>query len=464
MNFRKKLLARTAAATTSLGVGLAGAVVLTAAPAQAALTETNYGFQATSYGTRVVSDLIGLSSDRTAWSYISCTRIAGLKHSNSIASVNLPASDPVIQVGAVTSKTRTWKNKAAGIRGATSGTNTIASVSLGSESLPARLSIKGLETTSTAWADKDGKLHAKNDITAAKIELFNVSDPNNGNPLSDLFDALNGGISAVLQALQENLGTIEIPGLGELSVGYDRVKKGATFASAEAAVLQVHLYGGDTVKGGGDDSVVTIGHSWARINKNIPAGIMTGKGFGANVELLDGIVGVGELGLQPLPCRGTDGRIRTSGVAGLNLGNANALTIGAVQGRVSGNQGKTGWAWAWTEGRIASIQLGPLEIRGIVGRANVKQNKAGKIVRKDIKGSSLGEILMDGESMGGFTPETAADIPPMEIPGVAKIEFFKTFKGKRVVRTSAVVITLLDGTPAGSVVRLGNAQTKIQRY
>lgn len=468
MNTSKKLLARVAAGVTTLGLAVAGSTLVGAAPATAALTETDYGFQATAYGTKVVSNLVGLASDRTAFSYLSCTRIAGKEHSNKVAGVALPTDSPMIQIGAVTSKTRSWKNPKDGIAGAVSGTNSIASVALGAQdgSTPL-LSIEGLKTTSTAWADKDGKLHAENTVKALDLNLINLPEEIPAElrgPLDDLLAALEDGIGQVIAAIQDNAGTIVIPGLGEVSVGYERVNEKENSAAAEAAVLDVLLYGADTAKGGGDDSMITIGHSWARINKDLPAGVMSGKGFGATAEVFDGIVGVGELGLMPMPCRGTEGKVRKQATAGLNLGNVDVLTLGAVDGRVWGKQYDNGRAEAWTEGRIVGLTLGPLEIKGIVGRANVAQGKGGEITRKDIEGSAILEILMDGESQGGLTPAEAKDMPPLEIPGIGKVEFFKTSKNKRGLRTSAVVITLLEETPAGSVIRLGNAQVKIKKY
>ena len=48
-------------------------------------------------------------------------------------------------------------------------------------------------------------------------------------------------------------------------------------------------------------------------------------------------------------------------------------------------------------------------------------------------------------------------------PGVAKIEFFVKDKTKRGMQVSAVVITLVDGTPGVSTVRLGNASVHLKR-
>ncbi len=465
---QKRVTAAAVAATTSIGIALSGAALV--GPAGAAerqrpvLHETDYGFQATAYGTRVTSDVAGLDSTRSAFSYLSCTRLAGRKDHETLAGVQLPANDPYVDVQTVDSRTRTYRAKKKGIDGAITGINKIGQVRLGNTSTP-RLTIQDLRTQSKAWATSDGKLKTSNKVSAGPITIEGLSeDPGTGTPLDDLINAANDGIAQVIAALQENGGAIEIPGLGLLSFGFDRQVKHKYFAAASSFVLRVQLYGPDQVSGGGDDSMVGIGRSWARINRDLPAGVMGGFGFGANTKLLDGVVKVGRVGEQPLRCRGTDGKVRTGPIAGVDLGGAGQLVASGLQGRAFGVQHDSGAARAWTEGSVANAQLGPLEIRGIVGKANVKQNKAGKIVRRNIKGSSIGEILVDGDSQGSFGPGETSQIPADGIPGVAKIELFKKTRTNRGMRVSAVVITLADGSPGVSVIRLGNAQLHIRRY
>ena len=461
----KSMLTRAVATATTIGLTTAGAVAFTASPANA-LRESNYGLQTSAYATRIFSEMAGVESGRTAWSYINCTRMTGIKRNKSLLDINVPDADnPLISVSGADNRNKTFRAPKRGMVAAARSTSTIAHIELGSNET-ALLQIQDLKATSTAWADKSGKLHADNNIKAAKIRLLNrdLIPGEVSAPLQQLFDATEAGLNEVLALLTQNEYVkegIEIPGLGVVYVGFERTNEKRKTAAAEAAVLKVKLYGPDQAKTGDDNSVVNIGRTWARINKGIPAGIMRGKGYGANAELLGGIVGAGELGMMPLPCRGTDGKVKGTGLAKLDL--AGQLGLGGAYSRVFGKQEKTGRAVAWTEGGLADVKLGPLELKGVFARAKAKQKKNGK-VKTSIKGA-IAEILMDGESQGGFTHKEVADIPPLEVPGVLKIEFFKKSKwGVRGVRVSAVVITLLEDTPVGSVIRLGNAQTKIQKY
>lgn len=467
MKIRKRLTAGAVAATTSIGLAMSGAALTATAEAaptpKPVLVDTDYGYESTAYGTRVTSEVTGLDSSRSAFSYLSCTRLAGRSDSESLAAVSLPADDPYIEVEGVESKTRTFRAKADDIDGAVTSTNRIARVRLGSSTTP-KLVIEGLRTRSTAWATLGGKLKTSNKISSVDIQLLDL--PGDVPPeVQDLVDALDGGIGEVVTVIRENGNSIEIPGLGKVSFGFDRQVVRKRFAAASSFVLRVLVYGPDQAEGGGDDSLVGIGRSWTRINRDLPSGIMGGVGYGANTQLLDGVVKVGKLGEQPLQCNGTEGRIDVGPVLGVDFPSADGqLVASGLQGRSFGEPLGSGGARAWTEGSVANLTLGPLELRGIVGKANVKQNDAGKIVRQNIKGSSIGEIIVNGESQGAFDPATAGEIPPIEIPGVAKIRFFVKEKTNRGMWVSAVVIKMLPDTPGVGVVRLGNASAFIKRY
>lgn len=462
---RARLRAAGALGTLAVMVGGVGVVPATMTGAEGRTVETTYGFQGTAYGTRVTSEVAALESGKSAYAYIACTRLAGKQDEESVAALNLPADDPMIQADGIRSWNRTYRQPKGGIDAGVTSVNEIANLQLGNAETP-RLTLSSLRSRSTAWATMEGKLRAENKVTALDIDLVNLEGtPAAGSPLEDLVDAVDGGLDQVVQTLVQN-GETEIPGLGKLSFGYDRVSEKANFAVAGSFVLRVLLYGPDQVEGGGDDSVVGIGHSRARINRDLPAAVMVGVGYGASASVLDGVLTVGMLGEQPLPCRGTEGTVLTSPTADLDLGAQEQLVATALEGSVAGRQFDSGRAWAWTQGKVASLTLGPLEITGIRGRAYVEQDRTGKVVKKNIGGSTIGRITVDGEPQGEFpiTPANEDEVPALELPeGVAKIDFFVTEKGTRGVETSAVVITFLDGTQGVSTLRLGNAKVALKR-
>src|SRR3954469_11232967 len=395
-------LLRGCAATSVL---VTAAAVATAVPAPAAqagdagVRTTDYGFQATAYGTRVTADGGVFESDKTANAWLSCTRVVGLTEHRAVAEVNLPSDPPYISVRGIDSTLHTFRSKAKDIEAGGRSVNAIGDVALGEGTTTPQLTIESLKTRSSAWADLDHALHTSNAVTSGTIGLTNIADPGDGSPLGDLFDALGGGIDDVIAALQENAGQIEIRGLGTIYLeAYDRQVTHKNFAVAGSSVLRVQLYGSDGNAGGGDDSMVNIGHSRARINRYTWAGVMGGRGYGTSADMVDGSVSMGRLGEQPLPCRGTSGRVVANPVADFTPP-GDQFELSGITGRAAGDQRESGSGWAWTEGSVGDLKIGPLELKGIVGRVNIGQDHHGTITKNNIAGSSIGEILVNGDSL-----------------------------------------------------------------
>jgi hypothetical protein len=153
--------------------------------------------------------------------------------------------------------------------------------------------------------------------------------------------------------------------------------------------------------------------------------------------------------------------VLSSDLAGADLGGAGQLQIGALGGRAYGVQRKDGSATGWTEGRVTRARLGggALVVKGIVGRANVRQTRSGKIFRSST-GTTIGSIVVNGQEQGIPTePQT------IEIPGGAlKLEANVSDRSRRGIRVTALKITLVDGTPGKTVIRLGNAEVRLRRH
>ena len=361
---------RAAVATVSLVVGIAGAVMV-AGPAEAAAKETNYGFYAYAFGTDATAQQVGLSSGRTAFSLVACTRLAGKVDTRTLDAADAPANNPNLGIGAVSSKTETFKR--GGDVGSES-TNKIDNLALGASDGP-HLIIKGLETTATAWANRGGRFHTSESFKLTDIISQTgqpeVDDELNQSDISieDLFDVIRA---------QPN-SSLLIPGVGRITLGGKAQTISSTLATSDAVALNVLLFGENQVQGGGDDVSVVIGHSHARVYSSVKAGVMDGHGYAADVNALDGSVGVDQLARQALDCDGTSGRVLENSAAGLSLGNADALSIGASSGRAFGEQHKKNSARAWTEGRVANLDLGNgqlvLDGRGRAGQHRHDQGR-----------------------------------------------------------------------------------------
>ena len=474
MTMSKTLRARAAAIGATLGLALTGGVVLSS-PAQAALTETDFGFQATAYGTRALGPSADLSLPRTAFSYIYCTRLAGKTTQNSLEDeIGLPLNEaqPLVKVNAVKSVSRSYKDLRNGIAGAAQGTSTIGALVVGGIEGGPELSFDGLKTTSTAWATTDGKLHARNDVKALDLDLTLPTPPETGTPLDDLFDAINDttgdAIDQLIDVLSENLGGIEIPGLGKISLlnGFNKTSVGKVTAQASSFLIKIDLYGLDQDPATLEDNVeLNIGRSWARITKGVRSGVMAGVGVGGRETNRGGLGSSGDLAWMTLPCEGTRANVRTRNVASADFGDVNQARATGMSGSSYGEQQRRGKAYAWTRGRVAKFALNgtDLVLEGVVGRVNVQQKSGGGIVTS-FAGSKIGRILVDGKVKAtDVTPANASRVNLGTIPGVSNIRFFVRDKWSRGGNVTAVKLTLteLAGT---SNQDLGFARAAIKRF
>jgi hypothetical protein len=230
-------------------------------------------------------------------------------------------------------------------------------------------------------------------------------------------------------------------------------------ANSRAIALKAQLYGGDAAPGGGDDIYVKVGKSRSTIFRNVRSGVFRGKAVPVNPETVaDGLVTVGRAIDRPLPCQGTGGEVKKESAAGLDLGNAGQLVADGLAARVFGVQRQNRSAKAWTEGTVANLDLGGGEVvvKGIRGRATVTTNRKGAVLKRSIRGSQIGSLTIGGEEHAIPDPGQA-----IEVPGLAKLEFFPTDRSKRGLEVAALRVTLLDGT--GAVIDLGEARTFIRR-
>jgi hypothetical protein len=460
--------ARLAAAVSSAAVALTGMVVVTAAPAQAGVVVTDYGFQSNAYGTRVTSNTVALNMSRSAFAWISCTRRAGLDADNHPSAGNYLASsanpdNPWVQLGAVTSDNKTFRDRGEGIVG-NRAVNKIADLTLSgpspAEGVPGpSFKLEGLKTTATSWA-KNGKLHGDTALTSIELDLQLPQGTPIDAELQQLLDVLDEGIGAVTDLLTEVTGNdIAVPGLGVIRLGHERVVERRYFADARAVALIIDLAGQDATMGTDDDSRIQVGRARARINKDMPSGVMSGHGYPLELSAVDNTLSIGKVGMEVLPCRGTNGEEVGSHMPAQDILQG-AMELGAMTAKVFGVQNDDRSGKAWTLGKVARVAFGSgderVELTGIVGVANVYRKPNGDVVR-NAKGTSIGSLTIGGEEQA-----LPADADPIEIPGLALIEFGLKERTAKGLIVTAVKVTLDPGEAGETVVKLGNARTAIK--
>lgn len=404
---------------TALAVTAASLAFIAPASAQTAdgsagrvKTPTKFALKAAGYGTRVEGGMLPAGSGTTGYQVIGCTNKAGIVRKNYEALATLPGLGKVESV-----KTRTWTK----IRPEKDEVSVYSMHSVAKVVLGGQLEITAVNSLSRAFHNRSG-FHTETTTSIGGISVAGQSFPI---PTPDQ--------------------PLTIPGLATIAIGdhHERSDKKSAYASANA--VRIELIPTATR--------VRIAHSAARMGGGVTIGLFKGQSNGTQVRALDDLVKSGPTPLSYIPCQGTDGEIRTKSLASVDL--AGQIVVGAVENRQMGKQTKAR-AQGFEESRIASINLGnQLVVNAIKARANVTRLAGGRVIR-NINGTSIGEIIVNGSPQAIPDPGQA-----IKIPGVLSLETNVITKTKQGIDVVAVRITLLDGT--GAVVDLGHARLAIKK-
>jgi hypothetical protein len=429
------LLTRAATVLTTLGVALTG-TVLVSAPAHA-VTVTDFGFQATAYGTLVEGGDLTATSGKSAFSIISCTRKAGISASNHIAEANLGGT---VQVGSVTSSNRTWKDTTGDH---VSSTNNIASVTIGNpDAQDGALEVNSLRTNAHAWHDDRG-YHARTKTTGFLVATAGTT-PIQTN-IKELPTVQLPGQKFEIP-LPKSGEFVYVPGVVRLTSDWTNNVETSSFGHASVNGLRVDL--------DASDSMVIVGRAWARVNGNVQAGVMGGRAFGSELSLLDGTVTSGQSAVKYVPCEGTDGVWKSTSTVGASI--PGTASIGATKSEVFGNQLTPRTAVVKTRSTVAETVLGDgqFTLRAITAQANISKSRSGALT-KTSTGTSPGTITANGETTALPTDGTYS------LGALGRIETGNVTRNKHGIRVTSVKVTLLNGTDADTVLRLGNAWTSL---
>lgn len=417
------LLLSALAAASITATGPAAGSVATARPASTAersvtSSSTPFALSARGFGSRVEGEQVPVGSSTTGFTALGCTNETGRTQRNHVAEAEVPGLGTLSGVA-----TRVTTRKHGGAVSSVSR-HKIAGLVIGQDGLGS-VAINGIDSRARAWHDADG-FHAD---TLTEIGSITFTAP--GMPPQELPAPTPDQ-------------PVEIPGL--VTIEAARSVRNVTHegAMAKAMVLKI------TVVPTGTRARVAF--SAAKINSGIKSGLFRGAASGVHGSGLDGMLSVGQLPLSLLPCQGTGGEVVTKSLASVDL--ADQVVVGAVSSSQRAWQTRRR-AVAWMQGDAASIDLGggALHVDGIVGR--VKMTKVGRHVRYSTAGTTVGQVIADGE------PQTFPDTGVLEIPGVARLEPGVVIEhGRRGVKVIGLRITLLDGT--GAVIDLGNAKVGVR--
>jgi len=382
------------------------------APARAD-TLTNFGFDATAFGSKVDGNR-DADSDATARSHLPCTRYVPRDRRNHVAE-----SDR----GGVSTRNVSTHNFTRQRKGITSATAT-STVENGSMAGGA-VRFTDLRARNTSFHEK-GRGYAVDQ--ASRIGSLAI------------------GGQAVRIPDDGRTFRVPVPGQGTLIVNDKRreVTKRSAFG-----VVTVLTFVGD------DGTVERTAHAQSRIDGEIEGGLFHGGAWGSQANVAD--TATSRRGAyQPMPCPGTYGKVLES-----STGEAQEAFgfIGARRSFAYGKQVK-GAAKGYTRSVVDVAKFGVLELRNIKGRANVARQADGDTVRNP-KGTGVGKIIVAGQEQAKPPAGKAQKFPG----GEYTIRVVN--KKRHGIDVTGAVVRLFNGTPKqrtdDTVIDLARAKLEITR-
>jgi hypothetical protein len=463
----KQIWSKAVAIGAVCAAGLAGGVVSgdTARGAAAPTGKhalTPFGYKANVFGTKVLVDGVEVKTVKDALAQQKCTRVlrGDIVKGSTLGTDNIiPASVPVaslIHVSPSTSSTQTYKT-GQGVYGVL-GTNTIADIVVGGVFQGVQtpvLKIAGLKSTSNAWNDTtarggDGVFDSAADFGFGGISL-QLNGPAGTEELQDLLDIIQSNLpitEVVTQIvdLLEQVGVIEIPGLGSLALGKSVARHGAHSASANAYALKI------TVQPPGTGAtVLQLGRAYSRITDGVPSGV-----FRSTMSALDLSVGdvlqFGNVSTQTIPCEGTSGQVKSKSVAAASV--PGLVSLSGVTYSWRGKQLDKGKAKGFVQSQIGKAEIPSvgLVINGVTSRVDLRSKGPNEEVKRKVT-AAVGSITLNGV--------------PIPVPGPGQSTAFQggVLQFQKVQNSNyngtevrALVITLFD---QNVVLSLGEAAGRI---
>ena len=381
---------------------------------------TKFGYKANVFGTKLVANGIDVKSVKDALAQQKCTRELRreiVKASPGISNIipadlpgDAPASD-LIHVSPSASRTKTYRTGKSeyGVL----GTNIIADITVGGlldgVQTPV-LKIEGLKSVADSWNDTrankgHGKFHAAAEFGFGGIDLeLNGVDPTG--ELDDLLDIIESNlpIETVVQQiieLLETVGVIEIPGLGSIALGHSVARAGAHSAEANVYALKITVQ-----PDGAGKTVLQLGRAYSRVTDGVKSGV-----FRSQMSALDanvgGLVTLGGVSTQTIPCEGTRGAVKTKRVALAAI--PGVIELSGIKYSWMGKQLAKGKSTSFMKTDIARVEIpvGDVVVTGLTSRLDLRSPGKNQLVKRDAKVTAA-KIVIGGKTIP--TPKPGQEV------------------------------------------------------
>ena len=384
-------------------VALAANVLVQASPALAKTGKI--GFEGTAYGTSVnVANVV--KSGRSALSSLGCTDQVGVIHTNTAASVTAPEL-----------LTGTIDTSAASETTSTGVASTSMTTVQGATLLGGLVSATTLESVATTSRDNSTKKFSNSAAGTEFLGLTVAGVPVSGTPAPNT--------------------KLALPGVGYVILNQQTGHIGGSKASLTVIAIHVVVTLSTPLAPVGTNIVVSFANSALGGAFN---GLLTGLAYGAEANVLSGILILGELFPQPLGCFGTDGQTRTNGGAIVSVP-ALALT-GTVVDTAEGTQ-----THKVTSAEVTSTIQGVNLLSGLVTATAVKA---------DVTANGNPPTLADNSTFLGLsingTPFSGTPPPNTKIPlaGLGTLWLHRVFTTSNTIHVIMIqLIVTVPSNPLG---------------
>lgn len=408
-SFSTRVRARTAAAAV---FAVAGAGVVLVPTASAVPADRRTGHQvvavASAHGSTIKGNAV-LGSGRTAFTNL-CTSSFNKVTSNDVLA-SKPSLADAVDLGVIETRNRTKHPN---------GKKTVVSAARIARGnlFDGAVRFKGLVSVSRV------KKTANGFVTRHKVRIATLSIAGTNIPINKNVPPTE----------------IPVPGVGTLTLNWqkDRVNslRGLSFTDA----IRLDLADGTSIR---------LARSKARLDRGVPTAF-GGGAWGSQVTALD-LLGSGKTGKQPLPCRGTDGDVRTNNTADISI--PAVVSTGVTTSTARTRELSRGRVRAITKSKVADVNFGDgaLTIDALVSRAKATRHKNGRVVKR-----AATRIL--GFRVNGELHPVPLEGQKLDLPGLGSVESTLVKKTARGVKVVALSVRLLTDTDNPIVVNLGNAR------
>jgi len=306
-------------------------------------------------GTTVVagkSALVGLG----------CTTTAGVQKANTVATVNVPG---VLTTGLIDTTAESIKT------GSTVTSKTTA------DTHDATL-LSGLITASEVMAASS----TSHDATG-----FHVSAAG-----SSFVSLVVAGVPITIAPAPNT--TIGLPGVGHVVLNEQITKIGANTASF--TVNMIHLFVTTDLPGIEKGTQVIVSHAASDLELN-KAGSLDGSAYGTKANVGNLVIS-GPTALVKMPCGGTNGKVKTNSVVGVNV--PGLISTGTVTDTAQGTISST-TASGETTSTVQAVNLVAGLVTADLIKADAHASKTGGTIALSDAGSTFVNLVVNGQSISG---------------------------------------------------------------